>query len=79
MPVRKSATLLRIKDEFYIEKEASFILEKASCTVKINVLEYLEIRNLILDKIRKWLSGQYKVWHLEYFNRKEREKWHRIQ
>ena len=28
---------------------------------------------------RKWLSGQYKVWHLEYFNRKEREKWHRIQ
>ena len=72
MPVHKSATLLRIKDEFYIEKVAS-------CTVKINVLEYLEIRNLILDKIRKWLSGQYKVWHLEYFNRKEREKWHRIQ
>ena len=72
MPVHKSATLLRIKDAFYIEKEAS-------CTVKINVLEYLEIRNLILDKIRKWLSGQYKVWHLEYFNRKEREKWHRIQ
>lgn len=28
MPVHKSATLLRIKDEFYIEKEASFILEK---------------------------------------------------
>jgi hypothetical protein len=54
MPVHKSATLLRIKDEFHIGKVAS-------CTVKINVLEYLEIRNLILDKIRKWLLGQYKV------------------
>ena len=30
MPVHKSATLLRIKDAFYIEKEASFILEKVS-------------------------------------------------
>ena len=43
MPVHKSATLLRIKDAFYIEKEAS-------CTVKRNVLEYLEIRNFGQNK-----------------------------
>ena len=60
MPVHKSATLLRIKDEFYIEKAASFILEKRQVSYWKRGKLYCENKCVRIFRNPKFNFGQNK-------------------